>query len=330
MSDFAQNKADEFKAESEKTYQQTLNALLFIIIIVIGISILLAFLISKNILNPIHKFIEGIRALYSNGVELTNDFELATEEDLLSITISELKNAYEQVREANQEYQTLNEELDEKVKERTAELEKNQFELKEKNEEYLAINEEYESLNEELSLINKDLVLAKEEIEAREQFIEKTINNIGDPVFVKDEQSRLLNVNDAFCNLFGLSKNDIIGKTLAEDVTPEERESFLKIDKQVLADGIENINEETLTVRGGETRILSTRKTRFIDHKNNKYLVGVIRDITILKNQEKQIIKAKEKLEVSEEKLRNLFQNLNAGIVVHAPDTSITYNNRGL
>jgi len=35
-------------------------------------------------------------------------------------------------------------------------------------------------------------------------------------------------VNDAFCKLFGLSRDDIIGKTLAEDVTPEERGHFLE------------------------------------------------------------------------------------------------------
>jgi PAS domain S-box-containing protein len=97
--------------------------------------------------------------------------------------------------------------------------------------------------------------------EGREYYYNKILNNIGDPVFVKDEQSRLLIVNDAFSDLFDLYRDNIIGKTLAEDVSPSERESFLKIDKQVLEDGIENINEETLTVRGGETRTISTKKT---------------------------------------------------------------------
>jgi PAS domain S-box-containing protein len=109
----------------------------------------------------------------------------------------------------------------------------------------------------------------------------KTIlNNMGDPVFVKDDQSRLVLVNDAFCEVFGRARAHIIGKTLAEDVTPEERDHFLKIDRQVISDGRESIVEERLTIRGGGTRIISTRKTRFIDKTGNKFLVGVIRDIT--------------------------------------------------
>lgn len=109
----------------------------------------------------------------------------------------------------------------------------------------------------------------------------KTIlNNMGDPVFVKDDQSRLVLVNDAFCHVFGRARSQIIGKTLAEDVTPEEREHFLSVDRQVISDGKERVVEERLTVRGGETRIISTRKTRFIDGMGNKLLVGVIRDIT--------------------------------------------------
>lgn len=133
----------------------------------------------------------------------------------------------------------------------------------------------------------------------REYYYNTILNNIGDPVFVKDDQSRLLMVNDAFCEIFNLQREQIIGKTLSEDVSPEERDIFLKIDKQVLENGIENINEETLTVRGGETRIISTKKTRFLDADNKKYLVGVIHDITDRKKTEnslKELIATKDKL----------------------------------
>lgn len=112
------------------------------------------------------------------------------------------------------------------------------------------------------------------------------LNNIGDPVFVKDDQSRLVLVNDAFCKVFGHSKAEIIGKTLAQDVSEEEREHFLKIDRQVIADGKESIVEERLTVRGGSSKIISTRKTRFIDERGNVFLIGIIRDITEIKEAE--------------------------------------------
>ena len=139
-----------------------------------------------------------------------------------------------------------------------------------------------------------------------EYYYSKILNNIGDPVFVKDDQSRLLIVNDSFCEIFGLSRDKIIGKTLAEDVPVEERESFLKIDKQVISDGIENINEESLTVRGGQTRIVSTKKSRFIDSNGDKFLVGIIRDISDRK-------KAEIALQESEEKYRGVIENMMDG-----------------
>ncbi|MCB2209089.1 MAG: PAS domain S-box protein [Bacteroidetes bacterium] len=140
----------------------------------------------------------------------------------------------------------------------------------------------------------EDLVIkAKEIAVVRDKFFNTVLNNMGDPVFVKDDQSRLLLVNDAFCELFGLQRADIIGKTLAEDVPEEEMEQFLKIDKQVLLDGKENINEETITVRDKQTKVISTRKTRFIDEQGRKFLVGISRDFTDRKRAEEEITRQK-------------------------------------
>ncbi|MGB5420103.1 PAS domain S-box protein [Algibacter sp.] len=126
-------------------------------------------------------------------------------------------------------------------------------------------------------------------IESKE-YLDKIINNLGDPVFVKNEQSQLILVNDAFCKIFQLTKADITGKTLAEKVPQGERESFLSIDKQVLETGIENVNEESITIEGKETQIIATKKTRFIDSEGNKFLIGIIRDITERKKAEKEIL----------------------------------------
>ena len=125
-----------------------------------------------------------------------------------------------------------------------------------------------------------NLIKAKENAEISKVHLDNIINNIGDPVFVKGEDSRLLLVNDAFCVTFAMERDNIIGKTLADDVTPDESELFLKIDREVLKTGKESIFEESLTVRGKPTRIISTRKTRYIDNNKNKFLIGVIRDIT--------------------------------------------------
>jgi PAS domain S-box-containing protein len=145
------------------------------------------------------------------------------------------------------------------------------------------------------------LIEAKEKAEISQVFLDNIIDNIGDAVFVKDEESRLLLVNDAFCKLFDLKRENVIGKTLAEDVLPAERESFLRADKNVINTGIESLVEEELTVRNLKPKIISSRKTRYIDAHNKKYLIGISRDVTQKINSEKQLQESKTKFEILSE-----------------------------
>ncbi|SNR34944.1 PAS domain-containing sensor histidine kinase [Lutibacter flavus] len=161
----------------------------------------------------------------------------------------------------------------------------------------------YQDLENQITELKKQNVILHQHATSHEKgiiyYYNTILNSIGDPVFVKDHKSRLLIVNDAFCEIFNLSRDKIIGKTLVEDVLDVERESFLKIDRQVLNNGIENINEESLTVRGGQTKIISTRKTRFIDSDGNKFVIGVIHDIS-------KRYKSENKLKEREKQLKNL------------------------
>ncbi len=150
---------------------------------------------------------------------------------------------------------------------------------------------------------NHKLQIAIENAEKSENYLNNVINNMGDPVCVKDDQSRILIANDAFCNIFNATREQIIGKTLAENVSEEERDSFLNIDRQVLSDGKENINVETLTVQEGQRLTISTRKSRYIDHTGRKYLIVVIRDIT------ERILAEEQKAEIY-----NRFERITANV----------------
>ncbi|MFY0673249.1 MAG: PAS domain-containing sensor histidine kinase [Bacteroidia bacterium] len=123
------------------------------------------------------------------------------------------------------------------------------------------------------------------------------LSSISDPVFIKNSESRLVLVNDGFCDMFSLKREECIGKTLAEHVPEHERESFLAIDRAVIETGIENLNEETLTVRDLGTRVISTRKSRFEDARGQRFLIGIIRDITDRVKAEEASIKHEKELE---------------------------------
>ena len=120
-----------------------------------------------------------------------------------------------------------------------------------------------------------------------ETYLNVIFNNTGDPIFVKDEDCKLLLINDAFCKVFGVNR-DIIGTTLAEKVPKDEREHFLAVDRQVLRDGKEAICEESLTINGENSKTILTRKNRFTDSHGNYFIVGVIHDITERKHAEER------------------------------------------
>lgn len=106
------------------------------------------------------------------------------------------------------------------------------------------------------------------------------LDNSPDPIFVKDEQHRWVYINNKFCEILGLSEEDIIGKTDYDFFPKEQADVFWEKDNMVFAQGKENENIEQLTDSKGHIRTIATKKTLLYDTEGNKLLVGTIRDIT--------------------------------------------------
>lgn len=161
----------------------------------------------------------------------------------------------------------------------------------------------------------------------KEKDLIKTIlNQVTDPIFVKDNQHRITHANTAFYNLFGLNEIKVLGKTLAENVPENERHNFMAVDRLVLDTGIPNQQEETLTL-DGFTRTIVTKKSRFTDESDKKFLVGSIHDITDLKKSESELIAAKERAEKSEVQIQSYVENSPIGIYITDEKGDCTYSN---
>ncbi|WP_047959979.1 PAS domain S-box protein [Desulfovibrio sp. TomC] len=130
---------------------------------------------------------------------------------------------------------------------------------------------------------------AEQELLLSRQFNLLILEAIPDPVFVKDSSHRFVLVNDALCAMLGLPANAIIGKCDADLVPREEAAVFVERDNIVLETGQADLFEECLTDAQGRVRTLVTRKGLFIDPRGNRFIVGVIRDISDDKVKELQL-----------------------------------------
>ena len=141
------------------------------------------------------------------------------------------------------------------------------------------------------------------QLKASEEFLNHTINATPDPIFVKDEQHRWMILNDAFCQLLGKSREELIGKSDYDFFPNSEAGVFWTKEREVLTNNVCLEIEENFTDSSGKEHIISTKKSVFHRADGSKIIVGTIRDFTEYRRQ--QIA-----LEQSEARFQKLVANL--------------------
>jgi hypothetical protein len=144
---------------------------------------------------------------------------------------------------------------------------------------------------------------AEEKLQESREYLTQVIDCIADPVFVKDGNRRYLYVNRAECELTGVSREQMIGKTSTDFFPSEQANVFTANDDLVLNGEKENVSEEGVVDAQGKPHTMVTKKRLLCDKAGNKSIVGVMRDMTEWKRSE-------EALRASEEKFRLISENV--------------------
>ncbi|HYF67071.1 MAG TPA: PAS domain S-box protein [Ohtaekwangia sp.] len=159
--------------------------------------------------------------------------------------------------------------------------------------------------------ISKEKQAEVQLIESR-NFLDNIVNTVAAPIFVKDSNHRWVLFNDKFCELLGHSRKQILGKTDTDLIPKKEAEVFYKTDKQVLRTGKTITTDEILT-RNGKPHHLLTVKSRYINEKGERFVIGFVTEITYLKKAEAEIKHLHENLEgvleSSDESIFSVDQN---------------------
>jgi two-component system CheB/CheR fusion protein len=143
----------------------------------------------------------------------------------------ELKSAHEEVLSANEEFQSTNEEL-----------ETSKEELQSANEELITTNDELRERNRELAVLNMQLASAQQMSERAHALAEAIVETVREPLIVLDPDLNVLRTNRAFTAQFGVTVEDMRGRSLdvlgvaLEDQTLHQRLSAILTDGPTFTD----------------------------------------------------------------------------------------------
>lgn len=129
----------------------------------------------------------------------------------------------------------------------------------------------------------------EEELKRSKEFLQSVINAIPDPVFVKDQNHCWIVLNEAFARFVGYPVDELLEKSDPAFFPQTEADVFWQHDDLLFRQGQAREHEEEFTDRNGFTHLIATKRSLHQDAAGNRFLVGVIRDITERKRTEEEL-----------------------------------------
>ena len=119
------------------------------------------------------------------------------------------------------------------------------------------------------------------EIENAYTLLNNIIDESPDLVFYKDINGIMMGCNKAVCEILGMSKDELIGRSDYEFSSRESAEHFIRRDDLIFRTNKAYKNEEWMTYPDGHKRKFEVYKAPFHDSDGNILgLIGISRDIT--------------------------------------------------
>jgi PAS domain S-box-containing protein len=133
--------------------------------------------------------------------------------------------------------------------------------------------------------------LSEEKLTDSSDFLLASINSLAQPLFIKDEESRLVLVNDAFSSLFKFEPEELSGKTDFDLFPIEEATSFRNSDLMVLS-GASDFYESKVDLKDQKATYHISKTLYHSDSNQKKYIIGLMNDISQRKESEDKLRQA--------------------------------------
>jgi len=192
--------------------------------------------------------------------------------------------------------------------------------------EFEKLQSEYENLKRSFDVEFQDRKDVEEALRKSEDNLFITLHSIGDAVISTDKQGLVVRMNPVAEELCGWKLTEAIGKPLTEVFVIINAETRLTVSNPVkkvleLGEIVGLANHTVLISRNGKEYHISDSAAPI---KNKE---GEITGIVLVFSDVTEHYLAQLLIKENEERNNSLLNNLEAGIVVHSPDTSIVMNN---
>jgi diguanylate cyclase (GGDEF)-like protein/PAS domain S-box-containing protein len=153
-----------------------------------------------------------------------------------------------------------------------------------------------------------------------DNFMQVMLDIMPNPAFFKDTRGVYRGTNAAFEKLLGLSKNELIGKTIS-DVAPEEIViKHQDHDQALLGEPGHQVYEAPLQAQDGEHHVIFIKTTYVRPDGTIGGIIGILKDIT-------QRLRAEEEIEQLRRFSESTIQTMTEGLVLTDSDGKFTFVN---
>jgi len=127
-------------------------------------------------------------------------------------------------------------------------------------------------------------------LESKKNF-EGIFNAVSDMLIIADMDGKIVNANPKAIESYGYSKEEFLKLEVSQLIHEDNRHLFKKYISDILTNGVSHI--ESKEIRKDGSFFIAEVKGSFVEYNGKPHLLGVLRDITKQKQEERDLIEAK-------------------------------------